>query len=54
MEAEGSNKLLLTARRKRHREVVGSENRTDGGCRMPKVWRRGGNAGAYCVPVQEG
>ena len=50
-------KLLSTVRRKGHREVVGWEDRTGGGCGVPKVWRRGGNAGAHCIPVwkyQEG
>ena len=37
--------------------MVEREDKTGGGCRMPEVWRRGGNAGAYRVPVwkyQEG
>ena len=41
VEAEGSNKLLQTARRKRHREVIKREDRRNGGCRMPEV-RNGG------------
>ena len=35
--AESSDKLLQTARRKGHREVVDRADRTDGRSRMPEV-----------------
>ena len=40
--ADGSNKLLPTARRKGHRKVVGKEDWTSRGGWMPKMW--GGRA----------
>ena len=51
MAAEGSNQLLPTARRKRYREVVGKENRTNRGGRVSKMWGGRTDSRAHSVPV---
>ena len=45
----GGNKLLPTARKKGHREVVEREDWTGGGCIFA---RDGRDNGSHCVPMQ--
>ena len=51
VEAEGSNKRLQTARRKRYWEVVEREDRTDRGRGMPEMWGERADTGSHSVPM---
>ena len=53
MAAEGSNKLLPTARRKGHREVVERQDREGRRCRMPEMWGGRADSGSHSVPLWE-
>ena len=53
VEVESSNKLLQTARRKRYREVVEREDRTDRGWGVLEVRNGGRDTGSHCVQVQK-